>query len=272
MKLIITKGLPASGKTTWSRSQNAKRVNKDDLRAMIDNGKWTSGNEKDILAVRDLIITHYIKHSDVIVDDTNLAQKHEASLRELAVKVGADFVIQDFTNVSVDECIERDSKRHNYVGEKVIRKMYNQYLRQIPTVITNNSLPKAIICDLDGTLCLFGNKNPYDRDFAEDSINPAVECILRGTSPDTTILFTSGRSDKYREVTQNWLDKHNLKGILLMRKEGDERKDYVVKNEIYDNYIKYNYNVVFILDDRDQVVRLWRSMGLPCLQVNDGNF
>jgi predicted kinase len=64
----------------------------------------------------------------VIVDDTNLAPKHEARLRELAEKHGADFQIIDFTHVSVDECIERDRGRSNCVGEKVIRDMYQQFL------------------------------------------------------------------------------------------------------------------------------------------------
>ena len=50
MKLIMTKGLPASGKSTWAKqylddNPGTKRVNKDDLRAMLDNGKWSKRNE-----------------------------------------------------------------------------------------------------------------------------------------------------------------------------------------------------------------------------------
>ena len=66
MKLIMTRGLPASGKSTWAKEQviasggRTKRVNKDDLRAMIDNSVWSKQNEKNILAVRDFITKHYL--------------------------------------------------------------------------------------------------------------------------------------------------------------------------------------------------------------------
>ena len=57
-----------------------------------------------------------------------------------------------------------------------------------------------------------------------------------------------------------------------MRKTGDNRKDCVVKREIFDAEIKDKYYIKFILDDRNQVVDMWRKMGLTCLQVADGDF
>ena len=69
---------------------------------------------------------------------------------------------------------------------------------------------------------------------------------------------------------------HFINGVkfidLLMRKDNDDRKDSIVKKEIYDNEILGKYNVLFVLDDRDQVVKLWRSLGLVCLQVANGDF
>ena len=57
-----------------------------------------------------------------------------------------------------------------------------------------------------------------------------------------------------------------------MRKNGYNKKDSIVKKEIFDEYIKDKYYVEFILDDRNQVVDMWREMGLTCLQVAEGNF
>jgi predicted ABC-type ATPase len=60
--LYMTKGLPGSGKTTWAKEMvskskgSVKRVNKDDLRAMLDAGEWSKENEKFVLKVRDFII------------------------------------------------------------------------------------------------------------------------------------------------------------------------------------------------------------------------
>jgi hypothetical protein len=59
---------------------------------------------------------------------------------------------------------------------------------------------------------------------------------------------------------------------LYMRPEGDMRKDAIVKLEIFDNEIRDNYDVQFALDDRNQVVEAYRSIGLTVLQVADGEF
>jgi hypothetical protein len=58
----------------------------------------------------------------------------------------------------------------------------------------------------------------------------------------------------------------------MMRKQGDFRRDSIVKKEIYDNDIKGKFDVEFVLDDRQQVVDMWREIGLKCLQVAPGNF
>lgn len=89
-KVILTKGLPASGKTTWAMdmvtksSGHFKRVNKDDLRAMMDGSHWSKDNEKFVLDVRDFIIVRALLdgHS-VIVDDTNLASKHHDRIKQI---------------------------------------------------------------------------------------------------------------------------------------------------------------------------------------------
>ena len=57
-----------------------------------------------------------------------------------------------------------------------------------------------------------------------------------------------------------------------MRAAGDDRKDEIIKREIYNREIKPAFDVLCVLDDRDQVVRMWRAMGLTCLQVAPGDF
>lgn len=58
---------------------------------------------------------------------------------------------------------------------------------------------------------------------------------------------------------------------LLMRPKKDNRKDSVIKKELFDK-IKDKYNIQYVFDDRDQVVEMWRELGLTCLKVADGNF
>lgn len=280
MNVILTRGLPGSGKSTWAKKQmeayqgKVKRVNKDLLREMVDCGKWSPSNEKFIIKVRDALILQYLDAGfNVIVDDCNFGS-HEIHIRSL-VAGKAYVMIQDFTDVSLEDCIARDLARPNHVGETVIRRMYNQYLRPMPPVVKYDSAKEdAVLCDLDGTLALFGDKNPYNRDFINDEVNDAVRSILTALNAvGHNIVITSGRTSAAREETIRWLAKHSVPFYRLhMRNVGDTRKDSVVKREMYETHIAPVYNVRFVLDDRDQVVELWRSLGLTCLQVAEGDF
>lgn len=149
------------------------------------------------------------------------------------------------------------------------------------------SLLTTIDCDLDGTTSLLNGRSPYDASNCDcDPPNrPVVECIkamyayLVARAPDdrkqdVMILFTSGREEKFREPTERFLREH-LPGIpyeLHMRQTGDMRKDAVIKREMFDKEIRGKWNVLFVLDDRDQVVDNWREMGLHCFQVAPGAF
>lgn len=139
-------------------------------------------------------------------------------------------------------------------------------------------LPKTIICDIDGTLALLEGRNPYDPTTGEDLLNYPIANILEVYDNqnvfDVDLILLSGREDKYREFTEKWLHKNGINHYkeLFMRKTGDFRKDYVIKKELYEKYIKDKYSVLFVLDDRDQVVKMWREEGLTCLQVAFGNF
>jgi hypothetical protein len=84
----------------------------------------------------------------------------------------------------------------------------------------------------------------------------------------------SGREDNARAATLRWLEKYKIPFQQLhMRATDDKRKDSIIKKELYEAKVKGKYFVQFVLDDRNQVVDLWRlELGLPCLQVNYGDF
>lgn len=282
LTVILTRGCPGSGKSTWCKSlidknpNKYKRINKDDLRAMLDNSNYTKTSEKFILQVRDQIILLALKDGKhILIDDTNLNPIHESHIRQL-VKGLAEVEIKDFTDVPIETCIKQDLKRFNSVGEKVIRDMYNKYLKPKAEVIpVIEGFPHAIIVDLDGTVSLFeGLRSPYDASTCEnDILNQPIAEIIYKFMHDKSIIFMSGREDKYREQTIKFLSKHNLPFYnLFMRPSGDMRKDSIVKRELFDTHVRGKFNVDFVLDDRSSVVSTWRSMGLTCLQVAEGDF
>lgn len=136
---------------------------------------------------------------------------------------------------------------------------------------------QVVLCDIDGTIALRRGRSPYDQSkVLEDAFDPRMNFLLSSLSEKFKIIFLSGRQDtkQCREDTEKWL-KDNLglsEVTLIMRSEGDFRPDDVVKKELYQKYIKDRYNVVCVFDDRDKVVRMWRSLGLLCCQVYYGNF
>jgi 2-hydroxy-3-keto-5-methylthiopentenyl-1-phosphate phosphatase len=134
--------------------------------------------------------------------------------------------------------------------------------------------PSCVICDIDGTIAERGDRNPFnwDKVHLDKPIIVIIE-LLRLLAPVYEIILVSGRSDDSLKLTVEWLKEHDVPyNSILMRKGNDNRRDAVVKRELYETHIKPLYNVQFVLDDRNQVVDMWRSIGLVCLQVAPGNF
>lgn len=278
--VILTRGLPASGKSTWARAEQARHpgrykvINKDSLRAMLDGGRYSKPNEAFVLNARNALILQALSAGcSVIVDDTNLNPVHEQTIRDL-VRGVATVEVKDFTDVALETCIMRDLQRERSVGERVIRRMYRQFVqpRAAPPAY-DPALSDALICDLDGTLAVIGDRDPYDASKCEgDQVNEAVRTII--ASVPAYVILVSGRSVRYRAETERWLQRHGIAYLALyMRPDGDSRKDAVMKRELYERYIAGKYNVLFVLDDRDQMIRLWREeLGLVALQVAEGDF
>lgn len=136
-------------------------------------------------------------------------------------------------------------------------------------------LPRAVIVDLDGTLALPVDRGPFEWARVDtDVVNaPIRDLVIMLRQAGFAILIVSGRSDVCRAATEAWLDINvGPVDLLLMRRDRDFRKDYVVKREMFDAHIRDRYEVAYVFDDRDQSVSFWRNEGLTTLQVADGAF
>lgn len=295
--IILMKGIPGSGKSTWAKEYISSRdetyariarVNKDEFRLMIVAPEdFNKEHEKVVLSLERVAGLDILnKGWDLIVDDTNISSKHFNFWKQEAEKRKIN-MIEVFMDVELDECIARDAKRVAPVGEKVIKEMYRQlkgegYTKTDPRVIdpyTVLDLPKAIICDLDGTIALMNGRKPFDdKSVGTDLPNqPVVNIIETYWKMGYTIIFLSGRTgtEVCKDQTIEWLKKNvNITNYLLhFRAEGDSRRDSLVKKDLFNEQVEGKYHVEFVLDDRNQVVDLWRKeFNLPCFQVYYGNF
>jgi len=311
-KLVICRGLPGSGKSHWAKEQvkkdyeNVIRCNRDDIRTMLHEGYFEGPiTESNVVMIRDSIIRTGLKNGKIVIsDDTNLKASVVKELAKIARFFESDIEIVDF-DIDKEECIRRDSLRQGRanVGEKVINDMFNRYFvnGKFPArpdvninafkhtlYVADTSKPKAFIFDIDGTCSYSTGRNMYDYTQVhtdaphKDVIALAEHLLLTGFE----IIFLSGREDNCFEATSEWLNKHlNLfsqsnttivghpQGIpLFMRKSGDFRQDAIIKHEIFHRDIAPNYNVLGVFDDRQQVVDMYRTIGVRCYQVNYGNF
>jgi len=286
----MLRGLPGSGKTTYALELiyksiwPIKRINNDDLRSMLDGGKYSKENEKYIRAIRDNLISNFLSGGiDVIVDNLNFGS-HEERYRSLAARYKADFQVKDF-NTSVYECVRRDSLRPKPVGSKVIWRWYEDYIlpKERKRWEEKSSLPEAIIVDLDGTLATRDMSNKAVRGHfdltrvGEDLIVTPVNNIICDWAymhTEGSVLFVSGREEVCREETTKYLLRAgwrvDAEHKLFMRSLGDQRDDCIVKKEIYEKHIEQNYNIVAVFDDRPRVVRMWRELGLFVFDVGRG--
>lgn len=142
----------------------------------------------------------------------------------------------------------------------------------------------AIIVDLDGTLAdirvrlkhLEGKKKDwksFNKNIETDKLHEWCREIMMRFSPDHKILIVSGRTDELISQTEEWLKKYEVPfHFLFMRQSHDMRPDNIVKLEIYEKFIKDNFKVIFVLDDRQKVVDMWRGEGLVVLQCAPGDF
>lgn len=305
--ITALRGLPGSGKSTKARQYLAEatsplvRVNRDDLRGLMYNGSGILDFDKEeaITKVERLMVENAVRSgSDVIIDNTNLRNKYLTAWNRVANALGVEFKVEDVI-ANVDDCVARDALRPKPVGEEVIRTLaqkftvngvFTPYEPLDPNDVGDefavvksewiDGLEEVVVVDLDGTMALnLSGRGWFDwSKVGQDSPNePVVDLVTTLLSHGYRIVFMSGRDEVCRTETEFWLRQVLPNGYtgrwdLHMRAEGDNRSDDIVKYELFDQHIRGQVNVKFILDDRDKVVKMWRNLGLTCLQVAPGDF
>jgi predicted kinase len=300
LQILILVGAPGSGKSTFARyflrtEENWMRLCRDDFRAMHFSDGLLSYHEENMIAemIDASIEALLLKRCNVLLDATHCRKKYiEHYIMKFNHLADIGFKVFDMDAATL---AERCEKRFQSTGRMIpahVQKKFIDELEELkkdfdfsfrPKINLYESaaaqdvtLPKAIICDLDGTLSLMHGRNPYDAARCdEDHLNEPVASVLRTFHANAyQILLVSGREYRFREPTVRFLEKHDISyHHLWMRPNKDCRKDAIIKKEIFDTRIAGKYFIEFVHDDRNHVVEMWRKeLQLPCFQVNYGNF
>lgn len=297
-KLWVLCGISASGKSTFceqmlqTKDKKYIRVSRDEYRYMWRNQGVISDKLENLITKRVCQdIGFFLRNGyDVLYDATNLTKRYlDFFVDKFNDIADIEFVVFD---VDVEECIRRDKLRKRMVGESVIRSQHKKFLelkktfdfaplgrrkRKHVQFKTDPKKKDCIVVDIDGTLAHMEERGAFDEswvgnDKVDDHVRFAVQSIKRA-NPSLEIIICSGRTDGCQELTEQWLKKYNIPyDKLFMRQTGDNRKDSIIKREIYLGAIIPHYNIWCIFDDRDQVCDELRSMGLKVFQVEEGNF
>lgn len=291
----VTIGASNSGKSKWSHEQwkqdpmNTIIVNRDKIRELLFGYTEESVTEyyrnpsnakleKQVTLYEDkLIETALSMGKTVIVDATHLRKEYLERFKVFNVKTEFVVFYED-----LDVLLERNKNRVRQVPEEVIKKQFQQ-LKSLNVPMFTEPIkfenkygvkPYCYVVDIDGTVADKGDRNAFDwKRVGEDTQIVNVVDTVFELSKDNKIIFCSGRDEVCREETKKWLHE-TLPGIdfeLYMRPQGDMSPDWIVKEEMW-REISKDYYIASLIDDRDQVVRRARALGLTVMQVAYGSF
>lgn len=308
-KMIILVGPPGSGKSTLAKKHEA-------------DGYLSINQDRDGGDHVDMFLGAIDRGYDLTIDRMNF--NNEQRLRYIGPALNKGYEVEIVVlHESYDTCFTRIMARKDHETIKdeksargALRTFFTKYERpysyddttangvlatenpellqqlkekvKVRFVYPEGPKPKAVVSDLDGTLCNVEHRRHFVRregkkdwagffrGIADDTINVWCKEILDLMAYRYDIVFCSGRGQELEQTTRNWLDKHikssSYDYSLFMRHVGDHRQDYIVKEIILDFEILTRWTPYFFIDDRKQVYDMWRRRGFVCLACDEGNF
>jgi predicted kinase len=300
-RITVLVGISGSGKSTWAHKEWAKDpinvviVNRDSIiQALFGFTEETIKDfykheklhslEKEVTRYEDTMIQEALASGkDVIVDATHLRREYLERFKYWNVTTEIKtFVVGPITAITAD------MKRTRQVGDAVIKKQYTAFSQLFEsisknpidftpvTIELNHYLPDCVIFDIDGTLSHITKRSPYEWarvcEDIEDESTVAVLNYLNINEDRPNVVICTGRDGIAEYNTKKWLTFYGIEyDEFHIRAQKDMRPDWVVKEEMWRD-LATRYNIIGMFDDRLQVVRRARALGLKVFNVEYNNF
>lgn len=294
MHAVIMAGAPGAGKSTVARELASKSpgkyviIERDAIRQLQGYPPVGSPEqERFVTKVQRGQIEVALQDGLIpIVSDTHTNKGIRKAMIKFLHKHGADVYVH-IIHPPLEQVLKQNAERGEAaVPEKIVKKMWQSLDSQRPDIqdiypvqrfsdYVHGDGRNVIVVDIDNTVAdSDGVRSPYD--YTKVGLdNPKADVIetVRALGTIYPLFFVSGRDGSCREDTEAWLDKHVTEDYtLLMRTAGDDRPDFIVKNEIADEYLIPNYRILVWIDDRSQVIRHVRSRGINVFDVAGARF
>lgn len=306
MLVIIMIGPSGSGKST--RTEELKKKNKelqiigrDKIRSLFNRTYTLNGEEFEnmVTIIEENMIKTLVQNKiSFIIDNTNLKIETIEKYIELIKDINSEYsIFLEIMDVSLKECFDNNHKKSSgKIEEHIIEKQFQLYKnnfndywntlnivdklekeKYVPDILNE----KAVIFDMDGTLSFPDERKWFDYSLIpfDKTYDKIIYLISLFKKDNYKIIIVTARENKIvdnktvKELTVDWLNDNKIYfDEIFIREFEDSRKDAVVKKEIFNKHIRNKYNVQYVLDDRYSVVKMWRKLGLTCLQVKEGDY
>lgn len=288
------------------RDIGGRVVERDEIRYML-YGRYTNCDENLVTNVQHALIEEGLRMGEnVFVSDMNLRNQYVQALYSIAWKHNVAVEVVDMTNVDVGTCLARNAEptrrvQGKKVPEDVIIGNFQRFIKGKPYPLPfqftgaklpskryekyepDLSLPEAVIFDVDGTVARMVARGPFDEHLVhtDEGIGPVLDMAYAAYKTGKVLVFMSGRTDECKPATLQWLIDQmpwlmnfDCEFHLFMRRTVEDRgrPDDDVKYDLFNEHVAPHFHVVYTVDDRNKVVKMWREIGLVCAQVAEGDF
>lgn len=283
--VIFMQGIQGCGKSSFSRKWQLRKpltrtiINWDSYR--MGHGIYGNFSHESIVKKESVAALKEAmdKKLDIIIDNMNLSESSRAPFIKEIEKYNkvnsADPYIVEFKliNTPLDECIRRDALRQNPIGAFVIRSTYSRYKKYLEEFPLDTVAPikrsnrKAVIFDLDGTLCINNSGRPWYGEGSEvgmqdDTPNQEIVSKLKEylNNPLYRVFIVTGRSGsvEVKAATELWFTNNNIDPqelSITFRNPSDYASGYTYKKEVIDN-IASEYDIEAIYEDDERMLKL----------------